>query len=315
MARQLSTALKNYLSTWDAPSPSGIRAFSMADLYEISSPVLDAPGTATRFTSWPSAVTYGGNVFASGVVIPTRGKVRQQLGLEVDQLDMQVGHGGTAVYGSSSMTWAQAALTGALDGATVRLYRAFFDSSAVLVDAVILFSGYVGEVEPKSTLVRLTVESVVARLKAPFPRMVLGAGCGWNLYDAGCGLTRPTTWDARTSAASSDPKVLKVASLNYSGGLVESGTAVRFKYGTVTITGPTSSPLYGLSRTVISSVDNGANHDVTVSPAFPSAPGAGLTVKLQLGCNKTAAACETYFSNLTHYAGAPVVPPDQTRKG
>jgi uncharacterized phage protein (TIGR02218 family) len=233
----------------------------------------------------------------------------------VDQLDIEIGHAGAAVYGSSSQTWAAAAISGALDGSTVKLYRAFFSTAGTLVDAVLLFSGYVGAVEPRSASVRLTVESAVAKLRQQWPKVQIGAGCSWNLYDAGCGVTRPTTWDAQTSGTSTLPAVVKVAGLNYSGGFLEAGVPQHFKYGTVTVLGPASSPLYGMTRSIVSSVDNGANHDVTVSPAWPIAPPSGLTVRLTRGCDKKAATCRDTFSNLKRFAGAPMVPPETAGGG
>lgn len=291
MARSLSVALTNHLAA--------TRALVMGDLYEVTSPVL---GVA-RFTSWEANVTYGGNVYSAGVVIPSRDRVRQRLGLNVDALEMTIGHGGTAVFGSTSVTWAAAAISGALDGAAVKLYRAWFDSTATLVDAVLLFGGYVGSCRPRSSEIQLVVESIVARMKAPWPRNQITSGCPWSLYGPECGLTRPTTWDAKSTLASASADVVKVATLSDQG----------FKLGTITVVGPTSSALYGLSRTIASVAASGSDLLVTVSPALPSVPGSGLTVRMTKGCDKTAATCETTFANLKRFGGAPMVPPKTIR--
>ena len=304
MARPLSDALKNHLSTQGAPSPSGDSAFLMADLYVVTSPAL---GIA-RFTNWTSDVTYLTNVYYSGVVIPTRNRVRSQLGLEIDQLDIEVGHGGSAIFGTSSQTWAAAALNGALDGATVTLYRAFFAIGGSLVDAILLFSGFVGSLTPFSTTVRLTVESALTKLNAQWPRGIVTAGCMWELYDAGCGLTRPTTWDSMTTLAAAGATQIKVASITVTG----------FVLGSVKITAPTSSLLCGMSRTIVSVTQSGADGIFVVGPSWPSTPGASLTAKLTKGCDKTALACGgsdgvSGFNNLRRFAGAPLMPPKSVR--
>jgi hypothetical protein len=296
VSRTLSTALQNYLSTPGAPSPAGVSVFVMGDLYEFTSPVLGVD----RFTSWNANVSYGGNTYTSGTVIPSRDRVRVRLGLDIDQLDMEVGHGGSAVFGSSSQTWAAAALSGALDGSTVKLYRAFFDSSAALVDAVLLFGGYVGEVQPRSASVRLTVESVLAKLRQQWPKVVLGAGCNWDLYSAGCGLTRPSTWDAKSTLAATGPGLIKVASMVNTG----------FVDGSVVVTAPTSSPLYGLSRTITSETASAGDMIYGVAPSWPSTPGAALTVKLTKGCDKRPETCSLVHANLKRFTGAPLKPPD-----
>jgi hypothetical protein len=273
----------------------------MGDLYEVTSPVL---GVA-RFTSWEADVTFGGNVYSAGVVVPMRERVRSRLGLETDALEMEIGFGPASVYGATSVAWPAAALGGALDGASVKLYRAFFTTAGALVDAVLLFGGYVGEIQARSTSIGLTIESLLAKLQAPWPRNVAAVTCGWDLYSSGCGLTRPTTWDAKTTLASSAANVVKVGTLTDQG----------FAFGYVAITAPSSSSLVGLSRTIVSVAASGADLLLTVAPALPSIPGAGLTVKVVKGCAKSAAVCDTSFANLARFSGLPLLPPESAVGG
>jgi uncharacterized phage protein (TIGR02218 family) len=297
VARSLSTALAAHLL------PNNV--LSMADLYEITSPVLGVE----RFTSWDVDVVFGANTYYSGRVIPTRDRVRARLGLYVDQLEMEVGHGGTALFGSTTVTWSQAALVGAIDGASVKLYRAFFDSSGTLVDAVLLFGGNVGEVQPKSAVVSLTVESPVAKLRANWPKAVIQPGCRWNLYDAGCGLTRPTTWDAETTVTLAPPAPLGFVAIS------GHGTETGFAGGYLKVTAPSSSPLYGQTRSIVKAYNSSGNLTIQVAPPFSITVPAGLTVQIVKGCDKAAATCETTFSNLARFGGLPLVPPDSTRNG
>ncbi len=359
MARQLSAPLEALLAANNA--------LVMADLYVFDSPVL---GIA-RYTSWGADVTYSGDAYTAGGVVLTRDRVRSKLGLNIDQLDIEVGHGGSALYGATPITWSSAALSGALDGAGVKLYRAFFKptvapwapstaysigasvtndmgrvymcgaagtsassggptgSTAIvgdsgtwlhdgsvewyyygaagtltLVDAVLLFGGYVGEITPRSTAVALTVESLAAKLNLQWPHGLFTPGCRWDLYSDGCGLTRPTTWDAEATAAGSTTTVIVISG---------HGSEAGFAGGSLTITAPDSSVLKGMSRAIVKTRANSGNLLVTIAPALPSAPVDGLTVKLVKGCLRTAAACETTFNNLDHFSGEPVVPPDSVR--
>jgi hypothetical protein len=297
MARSLSTALAAHLLANNV--------LAMADLFKVTSPILGVD----CFTSWEVDVLFNEDTYHSGHVIPKRDRVRTRLGLYVDQLEMQVGHGGAALFGSTAVTWAAAALSGALDGADVRLYRAFFDSSATLVDAVLLFGGYVGEVQPMSSVVGLTVESPVVTLKANWPKAVLQPGCRWDLYSAGCGITRPTTWDAEATVTLSPPAPLGFVAIS------GHGTETGFEGGYLRVTSPSSSPLYGQTRSIVKTYNSSGNLTIQTAPPFSITVPAGLTVQLVKGCDKTAATCETTFANLVHFGGLPLVPADSTRGG
>lgn len=266
-------------------------SYGMEDLYEFNSPIL---GYA-RVTSGSANTTYGGNTFSAGTVIVSRDQIRWRLGTETDQLSIDIGHGGTALFGSSSVTWSSAAIMGALDGATVKVWRAFYDNTGAFVEAALMFTGYVGPIEPRSSSVRLVVESLMAKLKVQFPRYELAAGCPFNLYDSGtCNLTRPTTWDSRTTASGSSVTAVKIASFNIATDTFVNGYLVFL-----------SGALANQARTITADSNDGSNHTVAVAPALPSAPASGVTVKLVMGCDKTAATCETKFGNLSHFGGVP----------
>ena len=340
---------------------------AMADLYRIVSPILGSD----FFTSWDSDVVYNEDTYYSGRVIPTRDRVRSTLGLDIDQLEMEVGHGGAALFGDTDVTWSQAALSGALDGAEVKLYRGFFapvvaawtpstgyvaddlvtnelgrvykcgadgtsassggptgidsavgdpltwihDGTAewyyfgpagtlALVDAVLLFGGYVGEVQPKSAVVSLTVESPVAKLQQDWPRAVIQPSCRWTLYDAGCGLTRPGTYDAETVASATAGVVT----------LTGRGAVTGFVGGSLKVVSP-ASPLYGHSRAIVATANVSGDLAITVAPTFGAALDAGNVVQPISGCPGTAAVCESAYHNLVHFGGVPMLPPDSTRKG
>ncbi len=293
--RTLSTTIHDHL---DANT-----VLVMADLFVVTSAML---GVA-RFTSWGSNVVFGGNTYVSGGVIPELGDAQQRLGLDVDQFDVRIGHGGTALYGSTAVTWKRAVDAGAIDGASVKVFKAFFDFAGALVDAVLLFGGAVGPIQPGSTEVVLTVESPAAKLKQNWPRALIQPSCRHKLYDAGCGLSRVTAWDALTTIADSTAALMLISG--------HSGEAAGFTGGTVEVVAPSTSPLYGMMRAIAggSAYEGGANLALLVAPAWPSAPAAGLTVKLTRGCDKRVATCRETFGNIAHFSGAPMVPPDSTR--
>lgn len=266
-----------------------LNVFLIGDLFEIT-----VRGTTYYLTNREVDISWGGNTYLASGALLERSRVRQGSDGSIDDLDVRVMHAGTATLGG--VTWVARYLAQDLAGAAFKLRRAYFSSSTTVVDTVLLFDGYVGPAQFGSTEGRLVVRSVASRLELELPKNLYQPQCGWSLYDSGCGATRPTTWDAVSVAASSTTTLVKMGSTTQA--------ADYFKLGMVEfLTGA----LAGLSRTVVGSAQNGAAHDLTVSPPLPSAPAAAVTIRVRRGCDKTALTCDG-FGRLTHMLGAPMAP-------
>ena len=263
--------------------------FLLGDLFRII-----VRGTTYYLTNREVDISYGGYTYVSTGAMLERSRIRQGADGTIDDLDVRVMHGGTATLGG--VTWIARYLAGDFAGAAFDLRKAYFSNATTVVDTVLLFSGFVGPAQFSSTEGRLVVRSVASKLNLTLPRNKYQPSCGWSLYDTGCGLTRPTTWDAATTAAGSTTTLVKMASVTV--------TTDYFKLGVVEfLTGA----LAGLSRTITGSVQNGTPTDLTVSPPLPSAPATGVTIKVRRGCDKTAATCNGY-GRLASFLGQPMAP-------
>jgi hypothetical protein len=262
--------------------------FLIGDLFEIT-----VRGTVYYLTNREIDISWSGHTYVSTGALLDRSRVRQGSDGTLDDLDVRVMHAGASLGGK---TWVARYLDQDLAGAPFKLRRAYFSNSTTVVDTVLLFDGAVGPAQFGSTEGRLVVRSVAAELELRLPRNLYQPQCGWNLYDAGCGLTRPTTWDAVSVAASSTATVVKMGATT--------AAADFFKLGVVEFL---SGTLAGLSRTITGSAQNGAAHDLTVSPPLPSAPAAGVTVRVRAGCNKTALRCSE-LGRLNFMLAAPMAP-------
>lgn len=267
-------------------------AFLVGDLYEIT-----VRGTTYYLTDRESDISWdsggGAHTYTSTVITKTR--VRQGSDGTIDDLTVTVAHGGALTLGG--VAWAVRALNGDLKGALLKVWRAYFSSATTVVGAILVAAGNVGPMEPTSSELRLTVRPFGAYLDGTVPRHVFSATCTWALYDQGCGLTRPTTWDAATTAAGGSSTLVKVASVTQATDFFRAGR-VEF----------TSGALAGLSRVIVSSVQNGANHDLTVAPPLPSAPATGVGIKVVRGCDKSMASCHDTYNNLLRAMAFPMTP-------
>ncbi|MEI6226317.1 MAG: DUF2163 domain-containing protein [Deltaproteobacteria bacterium] len=296
MARTLTDALKNYLSLPGAPAPAGNRAFMAADLFEFT-----VAGTTYYRTNFdrdltgvaPATVT---TYTSSGAVLP-RVRLRQTAGLSVDDLELDVGHGGTATLGAK--TWVRRALDGDLDKAPLRLFRAFLDPTTfAVVGTVLLFDGQISDMEPGAAEMRLVATVSTKEFNASFPKVLVEPNCIWDLGSTDCGFAGTLNYTA-TLTAGSTASLLNVATVP--GGLAG---AYLFFQGAAQVA--------GLWR-LISNAGDTPTPNFTVSPPFPAGVVEGLigsagALTVRRGCAKTPGWCATYFSNIAHYLGAPNAP-------
>jgi len=275
-----------------------------ADLFQI-----DATGTTYYFTNCDRDLVLP--EFAEPVYISmdiSRGRIRASDGLEIDDFEIEIAHGGGGDL--AGYTWVAAALADVLDEAPVRVYRAVLEPSDwSVIGAYLRFSGVVTDVEPGSSIMRLVVSASGNGFSRAFPNATYEKTCVWAFGGPGCDF--PSTIDFTvTAGAESTVKVLHIATLP--GGLTG---AHLFLAGFVTVGSE--------SRTIIDAAAAGAGTGVgtmvstgygfLLSPSFAVAIPDTATVGLSRGCIKTAAVCAPtgvggWLDNLDHFMGAPVAP-------
>jgi uncharacterized phage protein (TIGR02218 family) len=267
------------------------REFKMADLYTFSL----LGGTVLRYASADLDIKVGALTFSSSGPWIRRGRTRLVIGLEVDTLEVTVHADATHLV--AGVPWLTAVRSGAFDGASVKLERAFMsawgDTSA---GTVILFEGRVAEAIASRTEAKLTVRSDLELLNIKLPRNLYQPGCIHTLYDAGCGLSK-AAFAVNTSTTSGSTK----DTLNC--GLTQ--TAGYFDLGTVTFTG---GPNAGVTRTV-KSYSPGV---FKLSYPLPSIPNLGNGFTAYPGCDKLQATCQNKFGNLANFRGFPYIPVPET---
>lgn len=270
--------------------------------------IIQKNGTITRLTSAPvdvastsQAISFSDVTvynFLSGGVTFTRSRVKQVIGLTVDNLTL------TLITDPLTQTlggipWSAAAQDGAFDGARFVLERAFMPTWGDTSNGtLIIFAGSAGEIQATRTSIGVTVVADINILERPMPRNVWQAGCLHNLYDAGCTLSQ--------------------GAFTVTGVVVAGGTASAFRtnltqaddyfaLGAITFT---SGVLSGQTVTVKAYAN--ASGLVTPNVVLPSNPAAGVTFSIYPGCDKTQATCTNKFSNLAHFRGFPYIPVPET---
>lgn len=293
--RSVSTALQTLLTG---------NVFVLADLYDWT-----VRGTTYYLTNSDRNISWNGHTYAAGAdrVGPTftRNRVRQTASLQLDDLEITVYHGGAATIGD--VTWAQAALRGHLDNATVLLQRAYLDpaNSYAVVGALEMFSGTVGIVEPASTSMRVTVRSAASQMDRKVPRNIMSQQCSFDFMGPGCAYPAtggPGGQALWTNVAGSSGGTDTATTIYINQGRA----ADYFNGGFVTVT---AGGLTGYARQIVSSaVVDSTHHSITISPPLPSAPDSAARYTIARGCDKWAMTCRDQYGWLVHHQSFPCAP-------
>lgn len=258
-------------------------------------------GDVLRYTSADCDVTWGGHTWLSrtfdGAPLIERGDITFETGLTVDQLDI-------TVYTDEAMTisglpWPHAIRVGLLNGARVELSRAVSLLGQPVAGIIPRFVGKVGPCNPGRMHSTITVESLLAYLRAPVPRNVYQPSCSNTIYDAACGINRAAHETVVTiTSVSADGLTIGISGATLAAGAYVGGFA-RF-------TGSAG----GNANQQVTVKSNTAS-TLTLLYPFPS----DLVITQQLaiapGCAKTLDACRGY-SNISFFRGQPHVPVPET---
>ena len=268
-----------------------------ADLYTFS--LLN--GTVIRVTPSDRDVTWGGNTWSSpaqsGAPLIERGDITFEAGLSVDQMQLTVYH--DAIGTVSGMSWPAALRVGLFDGATVSLVRAVGAFGQPVAGVIPRFTGKVGPCTPGRMASVITVDSMLAYLRAPVPRNVYQPSCANTVYDHACGLSRAAAETTVTITAVSVDQL----SITVSGTL----TASRYAGGFARFVGA------GANATQQVTVSDNDAHVLTLLYPFPADLVVGQTLAIALGCPKTMAACAAFGGEWKdRFRGHPNVPEPET---
>jgi len=270
--------------------PTWSESIALADLWTITT----ITGTTLRWTSADIPITAGGYTFDTGPLIK-RGNTRITSTLEVDTLNVTIETGESVSLGG--IPFAHAAANGALDGATVKLERAFMQTWGTVAATVHLFEGRVAGIDPKHSEVVLQVKSLLELLNVQWPRNLYQPGCNHQLYGNGCGLSRSSYQVSGTATGGTATRI------NWSTGKA----AGYYDQGVIVFT---SGRNLGARRTIKKSDASGLD----IALPLPYAPLSGESFTVAPGCDKTHTTCSSKFNNLTRYRGFPWVPPPETAR-
>lgn len=269
----------------------GSDEFLMADLFTLTL----SGGTVLRYTGADMPVLWQGNVYEAHKLIIKRGATKVTCGLEVDSNELEIA--ADPAHKLEGLSWPEAALGGALDGARAVIERAFFRDWQTPVGTVVIFSGRVSDVSGSRSQVRVSIKSDLELLNVSSPRNIYQAGCMRTLYDGGCKAERERfTLNGMVAAGNNSANGFKT-------NLTQPDKW--FEQGVVKFTGGRNA---GLTRTV-KTYRNGA---VEFALRLPDVPRVGDAFKIYPGCDKTKETCAGKFDNVVHFRGFPYIPAADT---
>lgn len=260
-------------------------------------------GEVIRITSSDHDISWDGQVWASpaqsGAPLIERGDITFEAGLTVDQLTLTVySDAGSKVSG---MSWPAALRVGLFDGADVILQRAIGPLGGDVVGVIPRFAGKVGPCVPGRVSSTITVDSMLAYLRAPVPRNVYQPGCANTMYDAACGLNR-AAYESIVTVVSITADALTVA-------VTPAMTASRYLGGFARFVGT------GANAGQQVTVSDNSESALSLLSAFPAPLSVGQTLAVAPGCSKSMAACEAHDATgwRDRYRGYPYVPEPETQ--
>ena len=280
----------------------GNTQFLIVDLYTLS--VVNTAwvsGLSVTYTNYYYSgseydVVNGGHTFTGSDAIFARDGLKQTIGLEVATMNITIN--ATLSMLVLGVPFMQAITQGVLDGAMIKVDRAFLNVDHSVIGTVNWFTGHVAKASPSRNGASITINSLTDLLNVNVPRNVYQAACQHSLYDGACSLSR--------SAYSASGAVSSVSGVSISiTGSAASQAAGYWNQGGIVFT---SGALAGEARTVKSWADGVI---VLLSP-FPLTPSTGDTFMVYAGCDKQLATCNTKFSNSANFKGQPFVPIPET---
>lgn len=254
------------------------------DLWQI-----ELPQGVQRWTSSPSDLNIGGTAWSATAPAIKHGPVRMTSGVEVSTLDVELG--GQFLIGGIPI--AALAATGSFDDAKLIYMRVYLPDAVTaptLDHELTLFIGYVYEVRPESSKVKLSAKSLLAKGQDELPRRLAGPMCAWiwGGADGRCGITRATYTSTDTVAGGSTTQAI----------VLVTGTSTNIRVGSLITFAD------GQQRWIVAW--NAGTKTATLDSPLPAIPSG--TVSIMKGCLKTKADCDTTYTNLVRFGAFPAMP-------
>lgn len=262
-------------------------AFTVADVYTLTL----KSGISSFYTDFDLSVVYGGITYQAGRPLFSRTSTRQTVGIEVNEMSITVRYLSTDTIGGAF--WRDAARAGVLDGAKIKVQRAFLPSpTQPALGLVHVFEGNVGDIENGMGEMVINVRSITELFNTMIPRSLFQSPCRNQLYYPECGVSRASYTTAATITSSAN-KASLVASTGKAAGWFDNGHLV--------FTGGANA---GLTMGIKSF--NGSTFTLNYPLIFQ--PMAGDTFTAYAGCDRTKSMCESKFNNVPNYRGEPFTP-------
>lgn len=227
-------------------------------------------------------------------------KMRLQIGVDVDEQDLQISYTkNNLIYGQ---VWGAAVSGGMLDGAVVRRDRFFAPNwnpggQPAWVGGVPMFVGRVANIDQIGRQdIHVKVKSYLVLGDISMPQEIMQPACRNTLFDARCTLLKASF--AVTGAVGAGSNNITI---NWTGALA------KFALGTISVV---SGPSAGLSATIKSAV---IGVSLTLSYPLPFEPGTGDVFEAFPGCDKTLTNCTSLGNDpVANHTGFPYTPPPMT---
>lgn len=250
-------------------------------------------GNIYRYTDADVDVVAGGYTYISTGPSIKGAKYHLIRGLSVDILDLIVLAKPTDLI--NGISWSAAALTGALDGCTIKIDFALLSTWSSAAESINIFSGLVQDVKKGEADFQIAVVSDSDRLNQMVPKLMFQPGCSRSLYAADCTVLQSSyTFSGSVSVATSRT--------SFTTGLTQADGY--FALGSILFSSGANS---GVSR----SVKTFTNASGVVTLSFPLAadlaPGDAFTIVA--GCDKTIGSngCAK-FANTANFKGFTYLP-------
>lgn len=255
-------------------------------------------GDVLRYCTGTTDLIVGGNNFSVSGPLPIIGDISWNLGVEVDELKLQLLARDTDLIDSKKVL--AAVIQGLFDNALVLVERVYMPTYGdVSAGSVILFQGNVSDIPVADAgHAEFDIKSRKELLNIPMPYLTYQPGCRWPLYGAGCGLAASTFLVAGTLSPGSGKQLLNTSLGN---------PDQYFDQGYITFTSGANA---GLTRAVRQYVNTGGQILLFIPLPNPVATGDGFNAFP--GCDKQLSTCTNKFGNTANFGGMPFTPIPET---
>lgn len=298
-----------------------ILTYTTAD-FPIAAPtpqIWQAPNVNGQGNLWFPGITWQPKIID---MAGTKATAHWKVGLDSDTWQVQIaprppGFAGITADLIGSMPWLQAAASGALDDADCIVSRAYFGTmpnwspgsvgyigaGAVPVGTLIMFRGYLGEVDLGQTTAILTINDYKQLLQQQMPRNLYGAACKHIFGDARCTINLASFTQSGVTSATSTPSTIIAQQT-----MPDPGGSHTYALGTMKMLAGANA---GLSRFVMT-WDGNATFGLLNPFPFAIAPGDSFSVSA--GCDHTQATCNLY-NNILNFRGETYIPAPEVSFG